>query len=200
MRDEEYEPHQIPAYGEPAQPAIPARMTPHLRMTQTGSVAALLAVVCCAIALAAFPRFVGPDYTGGRSGVPWTVTALVCAAAMLAICVVQLVFWIQAMAIWRGERSGDLRPLTRLSWMLHVVSYAVVLLALWACIAASAAASWSATSAALLAVGLALMLAAQVLAAVQYVRASGPPGTIPAHMRSLIQRERQRAERLTPPQ
>jgi hypothetical protein len=199
MRDEEYEAHQIPAYGEPVQPAIAARMKPHLRMTQAGTVAALLALVACGVALATFPQFSGADYTGGNSGTAWTVTALGSAAALLAICLVQLIGWMRAMAIWRGERAGDLRSLTRISWIVHAASYPVLVLALWACIAGSAAASWSATSAVLLAVGLALMLAAQVLAAVQYVRVSGPPGTIPAHMRRLIERERLKAERLTPP-
>lgn len=200
MRDEEYEAHQIPAYGESAQPAIAARMKPHLRMTQAGTVAALLAVVACVVALIAFPNFVGPDYAGGTSGLAWTVTALICAIALLGICVVQLVGWMRAMAIWRGERDGDLRTLTRVSWIVHASSYAALVLALWACIAGSAAASWSATSAVFLALGLALMLTAQVLAAVQYVRVSGPPGTIPAHMRRLIERERLKAQRLTPPQ
>ncbi len=33
MRDEGYSSEQIAAYGATAQPAIAARMTPHLRMT-----------------------------------------------------------------------------------------------------------------------------------------------------------------------
>jgi hypothetical protein len=58
--------------------------------------------------------------------------------------------------------------------------------------AASAAAGWSAASAGLLAVAFILVLAAQVLAGVQFLRPSGPPGTLPAHMRRLIEKSRSR--------
>lgn len=195
MRDEEYPAEQIPEYGTEAQPAIVARMTPHLRMTQAGTLAAALAFVAGIAAVVTYPAFVGPDYLGGSSGRAWTITAAVCAGLLLAICGYQLWAWRQAMLVWRGERHRDLRPLARISWILHLSSYAVVVVALWASIAGSAAASWSATSSLLLVVALASMLAAQVLAAVQYVRDTGPPGTIPAHMRRLIDRERAKAKR-----
>ena len=50
------------------------------------------------------------------------------------------------------------------------------------------------TPPALLALALLFVLAAQVLAGVQYLRASGPPGTLPAHMRRLIERSRARED------
>jgi len=43
-----------------------------------------------------------------------------------------------------------------------------------------------------LAVTLIFVLAAQVLAGVQFLRASGPPGTIPAHIRRLKELSRDR--------
>jgi hypothetical protein len=61
--------------------------------------------------------------------------------------------------------------------------------------AASQESGWSSTSAVLTAFGLAFAIGGQVLAGVQYLRASGPPGTIPAHMRRLIERDRARAGR-----
>lgn len=195
MRDEEYPAEQIPGYGSEAQPAIVARMTPHLRMTQAGTVAAGVAFLAGVAAVVTYPDFTGPDYLGGRSGRVWTAAAAVSALVMLLICGYQLWGWRQAMAVWRGEQHRDLRSLARISWAAHLASYGVVLIALWASIAGSAAASWSATSSILLVVSLASMVAAQVLAAVQYVRDSGPPGTIPAHMRRLIERERATADR-----
>jgi hypothetical protein len=137
-----------------------------------------------------------PDSSTLRStsaGVGWAVTATVVSVALLAICVFQLVAWRRAFAQWRGERVSRLAPLVRISWILHLVSYPVVIVGLWACIAGSLAAGPTATSAALLAIAVLFQVSAQVLAAVQYVRDSGPAGTIPAYLRRLnseIQRRR----------
>jgi len=188
MRDEEYQADQIPAYGAREQPAAAARMTPHLRMTQVGAGAAGASVAVSVAALATFPRFT----TAGTSGIGWAVLMLVCCVLMTAICAFQLLAWRQMMAWWRGRRKAAPAKLTPVSWWLHVGSYLVAVTALWAAMAGSAAAGWSATAAVLLAVALLLVLAAQILGGVQYVRASGPPGTVPAHMRKLIARERAR--------
>jgi hypothetical protein len=56
----------------------------------------------------------------------------------------------------------------------------------------SAAAGWSSASAVLLAVTLLFVLAAQVLTGVQFLRPSGPPGTLPAHIRRLSRLSRYR--------
>ena len=55
------------------------------------------------------------------------MTLVVAAALMLAICVAQLVLWQGGYAIWLGRRPGDLRTETRVSWLLHLFSYPVVL-------------------------------------------------------------------------
>lgn len=188
MRDEEYGADQIGAYGASEQPAVAARMAPHLRMTQVGTGAAAGSVLVAVAAILTFPRFT----TAAASGVAWAALMLVCCVLMLAICVVQLAAWRQAMDWWRGARDAGPVRLGRLSWWLHVGSYLVAVTALWSAMAGSAAAGWSATAAALLAVALLLVLAGQILGAVQYVRASGPPGTVPAHMRRLLERERAR--------
>ena len=190
MQDAEYPAEQIAAYGSTEQPAIAARMTPHLRLTQVGVGCGAVGVVLAAAALATFPSF-----SGGPEGRGWAVTALVAAIGMLAICVVQLVVWRIAMASWRGVRPEDLHAEARLSWIAHLVSYPVALLALFAGMAGSAAAGWTATAAVLLAFSLLMVLAAQALAAVQFLRPSGPPGTLPAHMRWLIARAQPRRPR-----
>jgi hypothetical protein len=183
MRDEEYQPEEIGAYGATAQPAIAARMTPHLRMTLAGAACAVVGVLTAVIAVITFPDFSGPTL-----GATWAVVALVCAVLMLAICVIQVLVWRRAMDSWRGVRMQDLRAEARLSWIVHLISYAVVLVALWACIAGSADAGWTTTAAALLAFTMLFVIAGQVLAGVQYLRPSGPPGTLPAHMRRLVER------------
>jgi hypothetical protein len=187
MQDAEYRAEQIAAYGSTEQPAIAARMAPHLRLTQFGVASAAVGVVLAIAALALFPSF-----NSAAEGRGWAITALVSAVVMLALCVIQLVVWRIAMASWRGVRPEDLRAEARLSWIAHLVSYPVALVALFAGMAGSAAAGWTATAAVLLAFSLLTVLAAQALAAVQFLRPSGPPGTLPAHMRRLIARAQPR--------
>lgn len=189
MRDVEYDPDEIGAYGATAQPAIAARMAPHLRMTQIGALSALLGVLCAVVALIRFPPF-----SDGPSGKGWAVTALVAGVAVLAGCVIQVAAWQRAMSSWRGERMQDLHGEAQLSWITHLLSYPIALVALLACIAGSASATWSATSATLLGLELLFVLVAQMLAGVQYLRPSGPPGTLPAHIRRIVRRSRQRED------
>ena len=121
MRDEEYRADQVAAYGASGQPAVAARMAPHLRMTRVGTGAAAASVLAAVGALVTFPRFT----TATASGIGWGAFLLVCAVAMLAICVLQLLAWRQAMAWWRGERETGPRTLAPFSWWAHVLSYAV---------------------------------------------------------------------------
>jgi len=185
--DQGYSPDQIAAYGSSEQPAIAARMAPHLLMTYIGTGCALASVGFAAVALANYPSF------SDRSGDGWAITALIAAVAMLAVCVIQVAVWRRAMASWRGIRPEDLHAEARLSWGAHIGSYAVAVVGLLACMAGSADAGWTATSAVLLALTLVLLLTAQVLAGVQYLRPSGPPGTVPAHMRRILQRQNRRS-------
>jgi len=171
---------QVAPYGATAQPALAARMTPHLRLTMIGTGCALLAVIAAAVAVVEFPAFAGAD-----PGLAWADAALVSAVLMLIICVIQVVVWRRAMASWSGQRPQDLYGEKQLSWIAHIVSYVVALSALFTTMEGSAAAGWSSISAGLLAVSLVFVLAAQVLAGVQFLRSSGPPGTIPAHIRRL---------------
>jgi hypothetical protein len=190
MRDAEYEAAEIAAYGSTEQPAIAARMSPQLRLVTAGLACAVVAVGLAVVALITFPSF-----TGAPEGRGWAVTALVAAVAMLAACAIQFAVWRRAMLSWRGIRPEDLHAEARLSWITHLTSYAISLLGLIACMAASSEAGWTATASTLLAVALLTILAAQVLAGVQFLRPSGPPGTLPAHMRRLIERAQPRAYR-----
>jgi hypothetical protein len=187
MDEDEDQSRQVAAYGATAQPAIAARMAPHLRLTQIGAACAAVAVIAATAAVVVFPSF-----AGAGPGLAWAVGALVSAALMLAICVIQVAVWRRAMASWLGKRIQDLKGEKQLSWIAHVASYAVALAALLTCMAGSAAAGWSSASAVLLAVTLLFVLAAQVLAGVQFLRPSGPPGTLPAHIRRLNVRSRYR--------
>jgi hypothetical protein len=155
-------------------------MAPHLRLTRLGSGVALLGLVAAVVGLLERPAF-----AASATGSDWAVTLVVAAALMLAVCAGQLVLWQRGYAVWRGRRSGDLRTESRVSWLLHLVSYPVVLAALLAGLGASADAAWTTTAAAWLTAAMVLVVVAQVTAAVQYLRPEGPPGTIPAHLRRL---------------
>jgi hypothetical protein len=184
MRDEQYQPDQIGEYGVRAQPALVARMKPQLRLTQLGNLVALLALVAAVVGVVRYPNY--PTV----GGVGWAVTTLACSTVLLLICSFQHICWLRAMKVWSGQADTRLEPLMRVSWILHLASYLVVLLSLWSTISAVVLAGWAAISAVMLTLSLVFMLAAQVTAAVQYLRESGPPGTLPAHMRRLAERER----------
>jgi hypothetical protein len=64
--------------------------------------------------------------------------------------------------------------------------------ALFTCIGDSAEAGWITASALLLTITLFLVLAAQVLAGVQFLRPSGPPGTLPVTSDGLREQSRWR--------
>lgn len=189
LTDEGYRREEIAEYGATAQPAVAARMAPHLRMIRVGAACALVAVIFAVLAVVRFPAF-----DNESTGLGWAVAALVASVAVLAGCVIQVATWQRAIASWRGERIQDLHGEARLSWVAHVLSYPAVVVVLFGAMAGSARAGWSATAAVLLALTLLFVLAAQVLAGVQYLRPSGPPGTLPAHMRRLIERSRTRED------
>ena len=185
MHEGQYEASDRAAYGATEQPAIAARMAPHLRLIWAGTGAAGLAVAAAAGALTVFPTFSGAD-----SGWSAAVVALVASVAMLAVAVIQVAVWRRAMASWRGQRIQDLNGERVLSSIAHAASYVVVLIALLAIMVSSNYAGWNSGAAVLLALCLLLVLVAQVLAGVQYLRPSGPPGTLPAHLRRLSARLR----------
>ena len=96
------------------------------------------------------------------------------------------------MAVWEGRGTADLQQISRSSFLVQIGSYVVVAAAFLAGILAVVNASWLATASILILLALVFMLAAQVLAGVQYVRHSGPPGALPAHMHKAISRQESR--------
>ncbi|MGI3779862.1 MAG: hypothetical protein ACRYG2_03715 [Janthinobacterium lividum] len=157
-------------------------------LVAVGSVLATASVILALLSLNAT--------TGGvtsTTAVPWIIALLVCAALIGVFCVVQQRLWLRAWNVWRVDPS--VRVAERFSWIVHVVSYPVVVAGIFAGIAAShdvgfagAVANWSTLS-------LVPLIGAQVVGAVQYVRKEGPAGTIPTHVRRLAARiERSRHE------
>lgn len=154
------------------------------RLVQVGTFAATLGIIAAFAALAVLPSLLGPRAQG------WAIVTLVAAVAMLVVCAVQ------ALA-WRPDAEPSGRRV-RVSWVSHLVSYAVTLLALIAGLSAASATGVGSVSTGLWAFTLLLVLVAQVTAGVQYLRPSGEaPGTLPAHLRRLrawIKRSQERED------
>lgn len=178
MRDEQYASEDLPSYGAHEQPAIVSRSRRHLHKTLLGTVVAALGMAFAATALVTYP-----DIDGVHQGRGWTQAMLWCSAAMLVVCLWQHLSWVRATAVWHGRRTSDLVAVVAVSWILQLVSYAISLIALVVCVIALFEVGRFATTAVFLVLALIALLAAQVLAGVQYVRAEGPPGTVPAHLK-----------------
>ena len=146
-----------------------------------GTLLATFALVLGLLALNATTTGAAPS-----TAVPWLVTLLVCAAAMGLICVVQQRLWNRAWRLWGAGASNE--RLERTSWVLHLVSYPVVVVAIFAGVAASQAVGFAGSVATLATLALVPLIAAQVVGAVQHVRKDGPSGTIPTHVRRLAAR------------
>ncbi len=178
MRDEQYASEDLPSYGAHEQPAIVSRARRHLRMTLLGTIVAALGLVSAVVALVTYP-----DIDGVFQGRGWTQAMVWCSAAMLVLCLWQHLSWLRATAVWHGRRNSDLVAVVAVSWILQLVSYAISLIGLVVCVIALFEVGRFATTAVFLVLSLMALLAAQVLAGVQYVRAEGPPGTVPAHLK-----------------
>jgi hypothetical protein len=156
-------------------------------LVAVGSILATASVILALLALNATTGAVTPT-----TAVPWIITLLVCGAVVGLICVFQQRLWLRAANAWgAGVPNGG----ERISWVLHVVSYPVVVVGLFAGIAASQAVGFAGAVANWSTLAVVPLIASQVVGAVRYVRRSGPPGTIPAHLRALAARiERSRHE------
>lgn len=180
MLDEQYAREDIAEYGTFAQPAIAARMQGASRMATVGDALATIAAVLSILALINYPRF------SDDSAYPWAVTSMALNLAMMAIVAFQHLAWSKAMAEFTGVKDINLARWARASWIVHLISYPVLVVGIWSHPAAILDTSWSSSSAwLLLGAGIGFLLA-HGLGAVQYVRVSGPPGTLPGNFRRLI--------------
>lgn len=178
MRDEQYAAEDLPAYGAHQQPALLSRTQRHRWTTRIGVLVAGVGLGCAVAGLLTYP-----DIDGFHRGRNWVVGLVCCSAAMTVLCLVQHLSWRRAAQVWHGRRDDDLGAVVAVSWVLHLVSYPLVLAISVVSVIALFQVGRYATTAVLVVLALLAALAAQVLAAVQYVRAEGPPGTVPARMR-----------------
>ncbi len=174
----EVTPEAAPEVTPESPAAVAERMAPQVRLIRVGVVSALLAVVCAVIALVGFPADAGRD-------LGFAIGALVAAVVLSGCCLAQLLIWRRAFGAWRADRVFGADAAVRASWLVHVVSYPVLLAALYLFIEASLLGGMVDAPGYALGVGILLLLIAQTTAAVQYLRVDGGPGTIPNHLRAL---------------
>jgi hypothetical protein len=155
-----------------------ARAQRSAMLVAVGSILSTLAIIFALLALTAASR--GATST---TAVPWIITLLVCAGALGGLCVVQQRLWLRAWNVWRVDASASVAE--RFSWVVHLVSYPVVVVGIFAGIKASHDVGFAGTVANWATLALVPLIGAQVLGAVQHVRRDGPSGTIPTHLRRL---------------
>ncbi|TDT30011.1 hypothetical protein [Naumannella halotolerans] len=176
-------PSEPPSGNDPVDPADPGPGTADpdpidpqfvAASRRTAAVGTVIALICLlGVIIAPALSFVGFSL--------WAVLTITTALVMVAICGFQF-------SVWNRVQRGDASVwrLQTMSWAGHLLSYLIALLGLVAGLVTMSVdgplslAFWIALLA-----GLALLLA-QSTAAVQFLRRGGPPGTIPAHIRRLI--------------
>ena len=162
-----------PVRSVPEQPAVePGQAERNRRATLIGLVLAVGSVIAALVA----PLFSAAGYSFS-----WPWLAIAATVAMTAIVGLQFRLW------GRVRRGGDgVWSWRTASWAAHLLSYLVALLGLFALLVSmnTDGPVWFGFWLWLLAaLGL---LAAQASGAVQYLREAGPPGTLPAHLRRLL--------------
>ena len=189
MRDEEYPPEQLPTYGLRHQPHL-ASLSHRLRtVVLIGFGMAVIAVVCCLAGVLAYPASI--DNAGRLEA----RVALWMTLLMVLIVGYQAVAWHLAHREWSGRQDFNLRAIGIVSFVIHLVSYAVVLVGMWFGLTAVMVAGTASPAFWLIGVGVVALIVAQVVGATEYLRKSGPPGTVPAHMRRLVALNDKRIDR-----
>ncbi|NNG20751.1 hypothetical protein HJ590_14520 [Naumannella sp. ID2617S] len=175
----DYTSEELGGYGVTAQPLVVRRMRPHLRGARIGLGSAVLATLAAVLTSVLLPR-----WDDGSIG--WSIAGIVSAVLMLGICGLQAWAWGEAMAEWRGVKDVNLSGVLAPSWWAHLVSYPVALAGAVSAVWQAREAGWADLSCWTALAMLPLLLVAHVLAAVEYLRLDGPPGTLPNHFRRLV--------------
>lgn len=178
MRDQDYTADDLPRYGVHEQPALVSRTHRQLRTTLLGVLVAAVGLVAALLALLLYP-----DIDGEHAGRGWILGLVGCAAVMVILALWQHLSWRRASEVWHGDRDDDLGVVVAVSWILHLVSYAVVVLAVVVAVVGLVELGRYATSAFFAVLTLVALVGGQALGAAQYVRADGPPGAMPARFR-----------------
>ena len=122
----------------------------------------------------------------------WVIVAMVCAAVMTGICSFQ--WWASGRVVAAEDavvetRAGRLRPV---SWWLHIGSYLVVLVGMFAMLNVLVGVVVADGRTVLMLCGVLALVLGQVIGATRHLRVAGPPGTLATHLARLRKLEQRR--------
>lgn len=118
----------------------------------------------------------------------WPVVAVATAGPLFLVTSFQLWGWTRAQQD-TGVLSGGM---ARLSFWLHVVSYLLVLLGMFAMLTVLVAANFADGRSVIMLFGTLALVLGQGLSGARFLRERGPAGTVPGHLRRLRNLERKR--------
>jgi hypothetical protein len=121
----------------------------------------------------------------GIDGYAFRLTAWIAALVLLLCCAVLTWCWHSQLGQWRSGRDDGYPQRRRVSLIAHVVSYAAVLVGMFGAIEGSALAGFASRAGTLDGIAFILMIFGQIIGGTQYLRRSGPPGTVPTYIRKL---------------
>jgi len=143
-----------------------------------GSILSLIALVATVLGLAP-----------ALEGYGFRLMAAIAALVLTLCCGANAFCWQTELRVWRtGSPSAadpGYRQRFRLSLVAHVVSYVAVLIGMYGTLEGSALAGWASGAGTLHGIAFILMIFGQIIGGTQYLRRSGPPGTIPTYIRRL---------------
>ncbi|QGN33791.1 hypothetical protein [Microlunatus sp. Gsoil 973] len=121
----------------------------------------------------------------GVEGYGFRLMSWIAAVVLLVCCGVNAWCWHSQLRQWRSGGDEGYQQRRRLSLIAHLVSYAAVLVGMFSAIEGSALAGFASGAGTLDGIAFILMIFGQIFGGTQYLRRSGPPGTVPTYLRRL---------------
>lgn len=165
----------------PADATTAALGQPDLKWASTQRTMAVVGTALSLIALVAAVFGVAT----ALEGYGFRVLAAIAAGVLMLCCGVNAYGWQSQLGDWRGGSDAGYQRRARLTLIAHVVSYAAVLIGMYATLEGSALAGWASGPGTLHGIAFILMIFGQIIGGTQYLRRSGQPGTIPTYLRKL---------------
>jgi len=145
-----------------------------LRLAVVGGGLSLLGLIAAAVGV-----------QPGIDGFGFRLMAVIAIVVLASCCGVNAWSWLAQLGRWRTGSDDGYRQRSQVSIAAHVISYAAVLVGMYGTLEGSALAGWSSQAGTLHGIAFILIIFGQIIGGTQYLRRSGPPGTIPTYLRRL---------------
>lgn len=144
------------------------------RLAVIGTGLSLLGLVAAAVGLV--PNIAGYGFR---------LMAVIAIAVLMVCCGVNAWAWHAQLGRWRTGSDEGFAQRWRVSLAAHLISYVAVLIGMYGTLEGSALAGWSSIVGTLHGIAFILIIFGQIIGGTQYLRRSGPPGTVPTYLRRL---------------